>query len=60
MKKLFWKITEGYVRHALTTVGGAMVAKGAISNDNEIAIIGGILALLATAWSHFAKVNVEP
>lgn len=59
MKPLLFKIVWGYARHTLTGIGGAMVASGALTHNNEVAIIGGIMALLATAWSHYSKIPTD-
>lgn len=55
MKTAFFKIAMGYVRHALTGFGGALVTKGVMNGQQELAIIGGIMAALGVAWSHFSK-----
>ena len=39
------------LRHGLTTIGGAFVAKGYVDAGTWEAIAGGILALAGVAWS---------
>lgn len=39
------------VRHALTSVGSVMVAKGYVDAGTTEAIIGGVLAVVGLAWS---------
>lgn len=56
MKQLALKVTLGYVRHLLTGFGGALVAQGQMSNNQETQIIGGIMAGIGLIWSHFSKV----
>jgi len=58
MKQVALKITLGYVRHLLTGIGGAMVAQGQMTNSQETQIIGGVLALIGLAWSHFTKTQL--
>jgi len=41
----------GLVRHALTIVGGALVAKGFIDEDILAEAIGGVLAIAGVVWS---------
>lgn len=57
MKDIAFKVGMGYLRHALTGAGGAMVAAGTINNQQETAILGGILALVGALWSHFENRN---
>lgn len=45
----------GLVRHILTTSGGAAVAGGVATQDQMVAIVGGIVALAGAAWSYYAK-----
>ena len=55
MKNLAFKIGMGYLRTALATYGGALVAHGMVSQSNEQAIVGGIIALATAIWSHYSK-----
>lgn len=45
----------GLFRHALTIVGGAMVAKGLLDEDGLEEVYGSIMALLGVVWSYSAK-----
>ena len=45
----------GLIRHALTTVGGMFVANGMITNTDQDAIIGGLMAAIGVAWSLYDK-----
>jgi len=45
----------GLVRHALTIVGGALVAKGYIEEDILGEAIGGILSIAGVIWSILDK-----
>jgi len=48
-------IIAGFIRHALTAAGGALVAGGYLTSD-EWAIIAGALAILVgVVWSVIAK-----
>jgi hypothetical protein len=49
------KMVLAFVRHALTTVAGSMIAAGTISQAQSEALIGGLLALVAIAWSLWDK-----
>lgn len=45
----------GFVRHALTTVGGAVVATGYVGEDEWQAILGGLVAAVGVLWSFLDK-----
>ena len=45
----------GLVRHALTIVGGALVAKGYLAEEGLDEVYGSIMALLGVVWSYAAK-----
>ncbi len=45
----------GLIRHALTVVGGALVAKGYIEEDVVPEAVGAIVALIGVVWSYQAK-----
>ncbi len=48
------------LRALLQAAGGAAVAGGVATSDNWVAISGGIVAVVATIWSHYAhKAVVE-
>ena len=55
MKKLTLDVVCGYIRHLLTGLGGALVAQGELTNQQDNAIIGGVIALIGVAWSHYSK-----
>jgi len=41
----------GLIRHILTVVGGALVAKGTIDESMSEEVIGIIIAVIGVAWS---------
>jgi len=45
----------GLVRHALTFIGGIIVAKGVIEAGLTEEIIGGVMTLVGALWSVFSK-----
>jgi hypothetical protein len=45
----------GLVRHALTFVGGIVVAKGLVDDVLFQEILGGILTLVGSVWSVVSK-----
>jgi hypothetical protein len=45
----------GLIRHALTVVGGVLVAKGYIEEDIVPEAVGAIVALIGVVWSYQAK-----
>jgi uncharacterized membrane protein len=45
----------GLIRHALTIVGGALVAKGYLAEDGLDEVYGSIMALIGVIWSYSAK-----
>jgi hypothetical protein len=48
-------IILGFVRHALTTVGGGLATQGTLSQDELNAGIGAIITLIGIAWSVYEK-----
>lgn len=46
---------QGTLRHFLNGLGGALVADGYLTNDQSTAIVGGLMALAAVAWSWWEK-----
>lgn len=45
----------GFIRHALTFIGGAMVAKG-LADDGQVAeLTGSIMSVVGVIWSIVAK-----
>lgn len=47
--------TLGLIRHALTFVGGIIVAKGLVDDALFQEILGGIMTLVGAAWSVASK-----
>jgi hypothetical protein len=47
----------GITRHVLTTLGGAMVAKGYTDSATLDTVIGGATAALGVVWSIYEKVK---
>lgn len=45
----------GILRHALTFIGGIVIAKGYIDNATVTEIIGGVMTLTGTVWSVIDK-----
>lgn len=45
----------GLVRHALTFVGGCMVANGILTEAISADIVGACMALIGTVWSLIIK-----
>jgi hypothetical protein len=48
---LFRNIVTGVVRHIVNGAGAALMADGYLTMDQEVAIIGGIMAVVAVVWS---------
>lgn len=46
----------GILRHTLTIAGGFFVAKGLVDEGTLTEIVGGLMALIGTGWSWYAKV----
>ena len=55
MKQLFFKITLGYIRTGLATLGGSMVASGYVSGNQWVSVSGVVIALITGLWSHYSK-----
>lgn len=45
----------GLIRHALTFVGGCLVANGILTDAMSADIIGACMALMGTLWSMIVK-----
>ncbi len=45
----------GLVRHALTFVGGIVVAKGLVDENLSQEVIGGVMTLVGAIWSIVSK-----
>jgi hypothetical protein len=46
---------EGVIRHALTTIGGVLIAKGLIEDAIVTEAIGAIITLVGITWSVIDK-----
>lgn len=47
--------TLGLIRHALTFVGGIIVAKGLVDESLFQEVLGAIMTLAGAAWSYVSK-----
>jgi hypothetical protein len=47
--------TLGLIRHALTFIGGIIIAKGLVSDAMFQEILGGVMTLVGAAWSVASK-----
>ena len=45
----------GLIRHALTFVGGCLVANGILTDSMSADIVGSCMALIGTIWSLIVK-----
>lgn len=45
----------GLVRHALTIIGGALIAKGYVQEDMVGEVIGSVMSLTGVIWSIIDK-----
>jgi hypothetical protein len=45
----------GIIRHTLTFVGGFLVMKGMVDESLVTEIVGGVVAVVGSVWSIFAK-----
>lgn len=55
MKETLKQSFLGFIRHALTTAGGAVAATG-IATDEELSlIVGGLVTVIGIAWSFIEK-----
>ena len=52
--------TLALLRHLLTFIGGALVAKGFIDTESLQEIIGAIITLLSVGWMTVEKSNAAP
>jgi hypothetical protein len=48
---------NGLIRHALTIVGGALVAKGVIEEEIMMDCVGIAMSIVGVVWSVKAKVK---
>ena len=49
------EMVMGLIRHALTTAGGYLAAKGVMATSEAEVVVGAIVALLGVAWSMYIK-----
>ena len=47
----------GFIRHALTILGGALVTKGYISDDMSAEAIGIVMSIVGLVWSAKSKLG---
>jgi hypothetical protein len=45
----------GIARHLLTTVGGALVAKGVLDDATLTEVVGAVIAVAGAVWSVLSK-----
>lgn len=45
------------LRHILTFIGGTIVAKGLISEEIMLELVGGLITMLSTAWMFITKIK---
>jgi hypothetical protein len=45
----------GLVRHALTFIGGIVIAKGLLDESLAAEVIGGLMTLIGSIWSIASK-----
>ena len=46
---------NGLIRHALTVVGGALVAKGILEEEIMLDCVGAAMSVIGIVWSFVAK-----
>ena len=47
--------TLGLIRHALTFVGGILVAKGVVDDATSLELVGAIVTIIGGVWSVLSK-----
>lgn len=45
----------GVVRHGLTVLGGFLVAKGTLTEQGLIELVGALVSIVGFTWSFFSK-----
>lgn len=45
------------LRHILTFIGGTIVAKGLVTEEVMLELVGGLLTLLSTGWMFITKIK---
>jgi len=46
---------SGVVRHLLSAIGGVVVYRGGVTQDEVELVIGGVMTVLAVLWSVYSK-----
>jgi len=49
----------GIVRHVISTLGGALLGAGLVSESDNLTLIGVVLPCIAGIWSYISKVKSE-
>lgn len=49
----------GIIRHLLTTIGGALVAKGVFDESMMLEGVGAVMGLVGFVWSYVEKQKAE-
>lgn len=50
-----WETVSGLVRHALTFLGGFVVAQGWVDEATMTELVGALMTIIGTVWSVWAK-----
>lgn len=51
---------EGFIRHVLTSIGGAGVIWGVVDEQTVVSVVGAAMTLFGFIWSMQAKAKVKP
>jgi len=46
---------SGVVRHLLSAIGGVVVYRGGVTQDEAELVIGGVMTVFAVVWSVYSK-----
>ena len=57
MKFITWDMIQGYIRHALTGMGGVIIAKGYVSGSDWTDAVGALMVLIGVLHSAYIKWN---
>jgi uncharacterized membrane protein len=49
------EVVAGFIRHAITALGGALVAAGYVNSEEWATIAGALAVLVGVVWSVIAK-----
>jgi hypothetical protein len=52
---MFNEVVAGFIRHALTAVGGALVGAGYMTSDEWTTIAGAFAVFVGVVWSVISK-----